>query len=120
MKSACGLFMKKNQKVSTAGDRYRIECVYAPEVLVPSEAIERSFYEKALPWTEDLFITMDGKICRPEFLISWGEIDEAIMDGFCEDRWGMSFRLVRSLWIDRLKLRFGLKSWHYIRLHEQG
>lgn len=112
--------MKKSQKVDRTGRRYRIECKYAPEVFVPSEAIDSRFYEEAKPWTDDEFVTMDGKVCRPEFLSSWLEADEAKMDGFCMDRWGMKFSMVRSLWFDRLKLRYGLRTWHYIRLHELG
>ena len=110
--------MKKSVQQSTVGSRYRIECNFAEKVLVPSEAIERSFYEKAMPWTDDAFVTLDGKVCRPEFLISWGEVDNGIMDDFCLERWNMRFSMVRSLWFDRLKLRSGLRSWHYIRLHE--
>lgn len=110
----------KKQKFDTTGHRYRIECNYAPEVLVPSEAIERAFYENARPWTQDEFITMDEKVCRPEFLQSWGEVDEKKMDDFCEERWNMKFGMVRSLWFDRLKVRYGLRAWHYIRLHELG
>lgn len=112
--------MKRKQEIDTTGSRYRIECNYASEVLIPSEAIERSFYENARPWTEDEFVTRDGKVCRPEFLISWGEIDTEVMDDFCMERWQMKFGVVRSLWFDRLKVRYGLKTWHYIRLHELG
>lgn len=110
--------MRKTAIRSTAGFRYRIECKFAEKVLVPSEAIERAFYENARPWTEDLFVTLDGKLCRPEFLITWGEVDSAIMDDFCMERWQMKFGVVRSLWFDRLQLRSGLRSWHYIRLYE--
>ena len=112
--------MKKSQIRDTRGGRYRIECKFAGEVFVPSEAIERSFYDIARPWTDDVFITMDGKVCRPEFLRSWSEVKDDKMDEFCIERWGMPFSLVRSLWFDRLGLRYGLKTWHYIRLHELG
>lgn len=108
--------MKKTSK----GSRYRIECNYAPEVLVPFEAIERRFYEEAKPWTDDEFITMDGKVCRPEFCITWSEWRDEKMNCFCIDNWGMEARLVRSLWYDRLKLRNGLQAWHFIKLHELG
>ena len=101
--------MRKTAIRSTAGSRYRIECKFAERVLVPSEAIERAFYENARPWTEDLFVTLDGKLCRPEFLITWL---------YQVERWQMKFGVVRSLWFDRLQLRSGLRSWHYIRLYE--
>jgi hypothetical protein len=110
--------MKKQQKIDRTGGRYRIECYYAPEVLVPHEAIERKFYETAKPWTDDLFVTQDGKVCRPEFVASWSEIEDEKMNGFCEPRWGMKFSTVRSLWFERLKIRYGLRAWHFIRLHE--
>ena len=112
--------MKKKQEKDRTGGRYRIACKYAPEVLVPHEAIERRFYETAMPWTDDLFITVDGKVCRPEFVTTWSEIDNGKMDDFCEGKWGIKFSVVRSLWFDRLKLRYGLNTWHYIRLHELG
>ena len=112
--------MKKQQKIDRTGGRYRIECNYAEEVLVPFEAIERGFYDFARPYTDDTFVTLDGKICKPEFVASWSEIDEAKMDGLCARKWGMKFSTVRSLWFERLKLRYGLRAWHYIRLHELG
>ena len=112
--------MKKSKKIDRTGGRYRIECNFASEVLVPFEAIERRFYETAMPWTDDVFLTMDGKVCRPEFVTTWGEIDDAIMDSFCREHWNMKFSVVRSLWFERLKLRYGLKCWHFIRLHELG
>ena len=87
---------------------------------MPAEAIERSFYERAMPWTDDTFVTMDGKECRPEFITSWCDIEESKMDAFCESKWGMKFSSVRSLWIDRLGLRYGMRYWHYIKLHGLG
>lgn len=107
-------------KRKTKGGRYRIECYYAPRVLVPFEAIERAFYETASPDSDDIFITEDGKECRPRFLTTWSEVNEKVMDDFCMDRWAMPFSLVRSLWFDRLKLRYGLTCWHYIELNELG
>lgn len=108
--------MRKSQKKDTRGGRYKIECKYAPEVLVPFEAIERSYYETASPWTEDLFITMDRKLCKPTFVCTWGEVNDDAMDCFCMDHFGMKFKLMRSLWFDRLKVRYDLKTWHFIKL----
>ena len=119
--SAYGSYMKKQKNDrSTVGGTYGIDCNYADEVLVPHEAIDRRFYEFAKPWTEDLFVTMDGKRCRPEFIATWSEPNEAMMDDFCGSKWGMKFSTVRSLWFQRLKLRYGLRTWHYIKLHGLG
>lgn len=112
--------MKKSQKKESRKGRYRIQCNYAPEVLVPAEAIERAFYEYATPDSEEDFITMDGKVCRPEFIMTWSDVPDGLLDDFCMRRWNMPFDLVRSLWYDRLELRRGLMSWHFIRLHELG
>ena len=114
--------MKKQsqKKVNKVGGRYRIECNFADEVLVPAEAIERAFYDNASPDTDDVFITLDGKVCRPKFLATWTEVDATAMDDFCGDTWGLRFSMVRSLWYDRLMVRDGLKTWHYIRLNELG
>lgn len=112
--------MKKTAKKSTAGGVYKIECNFAEEVLVPHEAIDRAFFERALPWTDDVFVTLDGKRCKPEFVSSWSDINESMMNEFCKSHWDMPFPLVRSLWYDRLGLRYGLRCWHYIKLHELG
>lgn len=113
----------KKEKVSkkkTEGGTYRIECNYADMVFVPSEAIAVEFFANAMPWTDDKFVTLDGKICRPEFRMSWNSVDMEKMDFFCIDHWGMKFSTLRSIWFDRLKLRYGLNSWHYIKLYELG
>lgn len=112
--------MKKTKKTieTAAGGTYRICCNYAPEVLAPNEAIERSFYDTARPWTDDKFVTLDGKICRPEFVMSWGEVSDEKMDDFCEEHFGLRFSTIRSLWFERLSVRYGLDRWHYIRLYE--
>lgn len=112
--------MKKQKDRDITGGRYLIECNYADEVLVPHEAIERRFYEEARPWTNDVFVTEDGKVCRPEFVMTWAAPVESAMDEFCQKRWNMKFGLVRSLWFSRLKSRYGLTCWHYIKLHELG
>ena len=114
--------MKRAQqaKKDTTGGRYRIECNYAPEVLIPHEAIERAFYENAKPWTNDVFLTMDGKVCRPEFVMTWSEADPKKMDEFCIGKWNMKFSTIKTLWFDRLNLRYGLRTWHYIRLYDLG
>lgn len=113
--------MKKGGKKKVDyGGTYRIQCNFADEVLVPSEAISRDFFDRAMPWTEDVFLTMDGKRCRPEFVTSWADPKDELMDSVCKSRWGCQFGMVRSLWYDRLGMRYGMRAWHLIRLHELG
>lgn len=109
--------MKKKTE-ARSGARYRIFCNFSGEVLCPAEAIERAFYEHARPYTDDVFVTLDGTVCRPVFLATWTSVDEDKMDSLCEERWGVKFAAMRSMWFDRLRVRGDMCVWHLIRLEE--
>lgn len=106
--------MKKTK--SREGGRFRINLKYAPVVLFPSEALGRDYYEQARPDADDLFITNDGKVCRPTYIATWLDAKDEVMDGVCERRWGCKFSTMRSLWFDRLHVRYGLKTWNLVKL----
>ena len=109
--------MKKvSQRRISPGGRYRINLKYAPEVLFPSEALGRDYYEQARPDTDDLFITTDGKVCRPTYIATWGEVKEEVMDDVCQRLWGCKFSVMRSMWFDRLSVRYGLRTWNLVKL----
>lgn len=99
---------------------FRIECKWQPEVLVPHEAIAHEMFDEAKPWDEITVGTIDGKICRPTFLMTWCEPKEEWLDDICESRWGCKFAAMRSMWYERLKVRYGMKTWHLIKLDELG
>jgi len=107
---------KRSLNNSVPGGRYRIMCNYAGEILCPAEAIEQRFFEEAQPNTDDEFVTLDGRVCRPVFQASWREIDEAKMDDICMARWGCKFTSMRSMWIDRLRSVGRFSAWHLIKL----
>lgn len=84
---------------------FRIEAKYAPKVLMPANAIERSFFGGASSQKEYDFVTSDGKICKAQFLSAWrneeGRYDERL-DLICMRNWKTPFASVKSLWISRL------------------
>ena len=105
----------KRAKTHPSGATYRIDLSYAPEVLFPSEALGRDFYERARPDSPDLFLTNDGKLCRPTYIMTWSEVEEEKMDSVCE-RWGCKFSQLRSAWLARLRVRYGMNCWHLVKL----
>lgn len=106
---------KKTTKISPVRE-VRINCSYAPEVLCPEEALPREYYELSTPDSAELFVTNDGKRCKPTFVMSWSRIEENKMDAVCEGRWGCRFGEVRSLWYDRLRSGSRMDRWHLIKL----
>ena len=64
----------------------------------------------------DTLITNDGKVCRPTYIATWLDAKDEVMDGVCERRWGCKFSTMRSLWFDRLHVRYGLKTWNLVKL----
>lgn len=84
---------------------FRIEAKYAPIVLMPANAIERSFFGGVSSQREYDFITADGKSCKARFLSAWrnegGRYDERL-DLVCTRNWRTPFESLKSLWIARL------------------
>lgn len=84
---------------------FRIEAKYAPIVLMPANAIERSFFGGVSSQREYDFITADGKSCKARFLSAWrnedGRYDERL-DFICMKNWKTPFESLKSLWISRL------------------
>lgn len=108
--------MKKKTKKEPEPREVRISCNYAEEVLCPEEALPRWYYETATPDSVEIFVTNDGKRCRPTFVMSWAKIEEDKMDAVCARRWGCRFRDVRSVWYDRLRSGCRMDRWHLIKL----
>lgn len=84
---------------------FRIEAKYAPEVLMPKNAIERRFFEDPTAQNEYDFVTSDGKVCKARFMSAWdnggGRYDERL-DFICMKKWKTPFEALKSLWISRL------------------
>lgn len=99
--------------------KYRLEAKYAPTIFCPSNAIESSFW-----WRDEnvdpLFVTTDGKVCRPKFIRTTNNEDgryDKEFDYLCIHRYNVPFSSVRSLWFGRLD---GLDNyWHLIELKEE-
>lgn len=84
---------------------YRIEAKFSEKVLLPANAIERSFFGGVSSQKEYDFITADGKSCKARFLSAWrnedGRYDERL-DFICMKNWKTPFESLKSLWISRL------------------
>ena len=100
--------------------RYRIESKFSDVVLLPSNAIEYSFYASG-NGDSATFITLDDVICSARWISTWrntdGQYDE-LLDSICQDRWKVPFVTIRSLWLSRLG-RVD-EFWHLIKLSRLG
>lgn len=103
-------------------ETFRIQTKFAPEVLVPSNAIDNTYWGRPYrSFVEMRFETLDGVIVRPEFTATWNlkeDSREDFMDEFCMSKWSIPFCNLSSVWTSRLgKLD---NYWHYIKLTRIG
>lgn len=110
------MMQKKKEQIVRRTETFRIYAKFADRIFCPSNAIEEAFWKRDY-YVDPLFLTSDEVLCKPTFLRttnnSEGRYDEEF-DSFCRDRFGMSFRAVRSEWFARLGSIDGY--WHWIKL----
>jgi len=119
--SVFGSYMKRTKKNSgyVPTEKYgKLSCRFAPEVLVPSNAIDGSFFLGA-PADRYIFTTMDGHKCLGTFLASWKNSEDGHNDelqDFCMERFKCGFGTIRAIMASRLgKVE---DYWHLIKLEE--
>lgn len=104
------------EKMKVNIETYSYNGKFNEYVFCPSNAIECEFYRKHKDVVAH-FLTSDGILVRPEFIATWNNKDnlfEDELDKECQNRYGMSFEEVKSLWYNRL--RFVDDYWHLIKL----
>ena len=107
--------MSKNEGIM----RFAISSKFTEWVFCPANAIERGFYNRDASAVYG-FRTIDGANALPQFVGTWnntgGEFDEEF-ERICQDRYGLPFVNIRSIWISRLG--YVENFWHLIKL-ERG
>lgn len=88
----------------------RIKARFAERVLAPGNAL-------AGVREGDTVETSDGVSCVAHFLSGWDNADgryDDELDGLCERQWGISFPVLRSVWIGRINYIGNI--WHMLQL----
>ena len=108
---------QKADPILIPNELYRIKAKFAPDVFLPSNAIDNSFWKRTSNNKNYRFITTDGHTCRVEFICtsnnSDGEYDD-YFDDFCQRKFGIPYIAIRSMWIGRLDRVDSY--WHWIKL----
>lgn len=109
---------KKEEPAPRIVETYKVSAKFADDIFCPSNAIEARFWNRhPSPIVDIQFTTTDGRLCVPEFQATWnnsdGRYDEEF-DNFCQRKFGLSYKALRSVWIGRLGRCDNY--WHWIKL----
>lgn len=108
--------VKKNGAGMWTTAQYRIKAKSADFIFCPANAIEDGFYNRNSYVLPEL-VTNDGHVHKCQFIGTWnnrGGVYDEEFENICQDKYGMPFLSVRSMWIGRLGRVDDF--WHLIKL----